>query len=183
MCVCGLLPRIEHETPIVIVRHHQEARKPTNTARWASMVLADCSVLDWHEKQPLPETEVPRGLVLHPGASRVLRPEDVGTPLWVPDGTWHQAKRLLRRVPALLEAPLAKLPEVAVSDALRDGAERQGKTSTYEAIAGALGVLEGSELEQAMLRPFRTIVDRCRFTRGRLPRERIRDGLVPKTSD
>ena len=63
--------------------------------------------------------------------------------LVVPDGTWSQAVRARRRIPGLADIPCAALPPGLVSTYRLRHDPRAGRVSTLEAIAHALGVLEG----------------------------------------
>jgi DTW domain-containing protein YfiP len=86
--------------------------------------------------------------------ARLLSPEDVvGEPpvLLVPDGTWSQARKLLQRDPDLQRAEIVTLPPGPPSRyGLRRNA-REGTLCTLEAIARALGIMEGREIEARLM--------------------------------
>lgn len=87
-------------------------------------------------------------LVLYPEAGcKELSPSDSETPktLIVPDGTWTQAKRILHRREELWRIPRRQLPAGPRSSyTLRRNQAPEGMC-TAEAVARALGVLEGKD--------------------------------------
>jgi DTW domain-containing protein YfiP len=107
-------------------------------------------------------------LVLFPGGGscpltkKYLAPLPRPLTLLVPDGSWNQAKKMMRRVPMLRHAHRITLegPSLGLRCSRRNiGADR---TSTFEAIARTLGILEGQETENHLLGFFREVLDRRR---------------------
>src|SRR5262249_10300950 len=86
--------------------------------------------------------------------------------LIVPDGTWRQASKVRNRVPGLRDVPCVSM---GIGDPsryrLRSEAHGHG-LATIEAIARALGVLEGKAVEDALLTPFHAMVERTLWSRG-----------------
>jgi DTW domain-containing protein YfiP len=104
--------------------------------------------------------------------------------LIVPDGTWSQAARALSRFGRKLALPCVALPEASgeriaagVPPRGRLRAARPGRLATLEALARALGILDGPEIEAALTRVFRVMTDRTLWTNGRLPREAVTGGV------
>jgi DTW domain-containing protein YfiP len=86
--------------------------------------------------------------------------------LVVPDGTWGQAARAYARVARPLQLPCVRLP-VAVAGAVRlRTPSRPDRLATLEAVALALGVLEGEGAEAPLLRVFRLMSEGTLRTRG-----------------
>ena len=54
---------------------------------------------------------------------------------------------------------------------------RPGRLATLEALAHALGALEGPAIEAELLRVYRVMTDRTLWTNGRLPREAVTGGV------
>ena len=80
--------------------------------------------------------------------------------LIVPDGNWNQATNMMRRVPALQEATAVRLDgETQLTEPLRHNPDAN-RRSTFEAIARAVGILEGEETETRMLEFFREVLAR-----------------------
>jgi len=188
LCLCGLVPRIETRTRLVLVIHRYEDRKTTNTGRLATLCLPNSEIVvrgnENEASGPLPVPEGSQPVLLFPA-------EDAGpiapfstsakpVTLIVPDGTWRQASKARKRVPGLRDVPCVTLPTGRASHyQLRVDAHEHG-LATMEAIARALGLLEGDrgprvqrELEQI----FRTMVERTLWSRGALDRGAVTGGI------
>jgi DTW domain-containing protein len=194
ICVCSLLPVLPTRTRVLLLLHQLETRKTTNTGRVALRCLPNSeSVLRGRlpedpsapsvgpSSPPLGREPGRQAVLLYPGEEAVPIERFAGSALpitlVVPDGTWSQASRTRRRVAGLAELPCVKLPDGHVSGyELRHAAE-VGRLSTMEAIARALGVLEGPEVEAALLQAHRLLVERTLWTNGRLAPHLVTGGL------
>ena len=174
-CLCDELPRLATRTRVVLVLHAAEDRKSTNTGRLATSCLANAEVV-LRGRQDADEGRIAiepgrRGVVLFPDDDAApiasLRESAEPITLVVPDGTWRQASRARRRTPGLAELPSVSLPAGRASGYRLRTAAHEGQLATMEAIARALGVLEGAEVEEALARVFRTMVERSVAARGR----------------
>jgi DTW domain-containing protein YfiP len=163
-------------TRVVLLTHHAEPRKSTNTGRLVALALQGAEIRlrgerDAPLRPPLPEG---RRLLLFPHAeARELSPEDGrGEPvvLLVPDGTWNQARRILRRDPDARDAEPVRLPPGAPSRYGLRRAPREGTVSTLEAVARALGLLEGEEIERWLTEILDAFVERSQRGAGRVHR-------------
>lgn len=99
----------------------------------------------------------------HPDARPLEDWRDNGRPvtLLVPDGTWRQGQRVRHRIPGLTTVPCARIARVAPSTyRLRTSADPR-RLATLEAIAEALGVLEGEAPRRALLDIFDVMVERA----------------------
>lgn len=165
LCVCAELPRVAVRTRVVVVMHRREAITSTNTGRLAARVIEGARVrvrgaIDAPEEAPMPAG---RKLALFPReGARVLAPDDAtdGLVLFVPDGTWGQARRLVTRDADVRLAEAVALPPVSPSRYALRRNRREGTVSTLEAIAAALGVLEGPEVEATLLGVLDLFVER-----------------------
>lgn len=176
LCACAHLPRLCARTRLVLILHRREAITSTNTGRLAALMLEGAEVRV--QARRLPDTPPPplpegRRLVLFPGeGAREISPADAaGDPvvLLVPDGTWPQARRLAHRTPEFAGAERVSLPPAASDRYLLRAAPREGALCTLEAIARALGILEGPEIETSLLVALDHFVERGRLARtGRL---------------
>jgi len=181
VCVCWAIPSLEVRTRVVLVMHHREAKKVTNTGVLALSALPSASIHLWGRRggADAPPLALPPGpaAVLTPSEdAAVLTPEMFPTPvtLVVPDGTWRQAMKIPRRVPALAALPRVVLPPGPPTRYhLREDPRPHG-LATLEAIARALGILEGAErgheVQASLERLFHAMVEATLMTRGRLPR-------------
>jgi DTW domain-containing protein YfiP len=187
LCVCALVPRLETRTRLALVIHRYEERKPTNTGRLAVACLTNSEIfVRGHEEAPSapfawdPATE-PLLLFPHPEAT-VLATRPAGAPpvtLIVPDGNWRQASKVRQRVPGLRDVPCVTLPADAPSIyRLRSEAHATG-LATVEAIARALGILEGAHVRIAIECVFRAMVERTLWSRGEMVASDVTTGLPP----
>jgi DTW domain-containing protein YfiP len=176
LCACAFLPRLAVRTRLVVVMHRREAITSTNTGRLAVLMLEGAEIRVQARTRPEgPGAPLPEGrrLVLFPrGDARVLGPEDAAGDapvLLVPDGTWSQARRLVHRAPELAGAEPVTLPPGAPSRYQLRASPREAALCTLEAIARALGVLEGHAVEEALLTALDRFVERGLTARaGRL---------------
>jgi DTW domain-containing protein YfiP len=184
LCLCALVPRLEPRTRLVLLVHQLELRKPTNTGRLAARCLAGSEVVV--RGGPLPAdpsswASAAAPVLLFPDATAqpLERWRDWPHPvtLIVPDGTWRQAARARHRYPALAAVPCASLPASAPSVYRLRRSVRPGRLSTLEAIARALGVLEGPALEEPLLHIHRVMVDRMLWSNGRLTTAEVTGGV------
>jgi DTW domain-containing protein YfiP len=188
LCLCSRLPRIETRTRLVLVMHRYEDRKPTNTGRLATLCLPNSEVIvrgqPGEPSAPLVLPADSQPVLLFPAEDAIpLEPFARSTrpvALVVPDGTWRQASKARMRVPGLRDVPCVSLPPgVASRYHLRFDAHEHG-LATVEAIARALGVLEGErgpEVKQALEQIFRTMVERTLWARGALDRGAVTGGI------
>jgi DTW domain-containing protein len=147
-CVCGEVPRLTPRTEVLVVRHQREGWKSTGTARIAALALPGLACLEYgDDAQPAQGALTP---ALLEGAALVF-PAEAAPPcdpatvrrLVVLDGTWRQTRRMYRRLPALHALPVLALPpRAAPALQLRHSTFEEGR-STLEAIADALGLVEG----------------------------------------
>ena len=189
LCICALLPRIATRTRVVVVLHQLEARKPTNTGALAAKCLENSVVVyrgrapggataDPLDHQLSSETD-PLLLYPHPSATPLgaWRGADKPITLIVPDGTWPQAARTCRRLRAFADFHCVSLPAPGVAaDRLRDSA-RPDRLATLEAVALALGILEGPTVRDALMRMYRIMTERTLWTNGRVSAAGVTGGI------
>jgi DTW domain-containing protein YfiP len=185
LCVCSLIPRLETRTRVVLFIHRFEDRKSTNTGRLATRCLPNSEVvvrgLESQHNPPFVAEPGARSLLLFPHPDARPLAEFIGADrpitLIVPDGTWRQASKVRQRVPGLSELPCVALPAGERSQ-YRVRFEPHGEgLATIEAIARAMGILEGPEVQAALERVFRTVVERILWSRGTIPSAAVTDGI------
>jgi DTW domain-containing protein YfiP len=189
LCVCALIPRLVTRTRVLLVIHRSEDRKPTNTGRLATECLVNSEVVvrghPSAQAEPLPIPEGTRPVLLYPAEDAVplvdLAPKlgDRPVTLIVPDGNWRQAFKVRNRVPGLRDVACVTLPASETKPSvyrLRAEAHAHG-LATIEAVARALGVLEGPEIEAALEFPFRAMVERTLWARGNLEAGDVTGGI------
>ncbi len=190
VCYCAHLQPLPTRTRVVILQHPREARVPIGTARMAHLMLPNSELihpLTWHpggfaEAQPEGRGvffgerpwAAPRGresapeaagsvALLFPGPGAQdpaqLPPGTIKT-LVVIDGTWAQARKVFKHNPGLQQLPrLGITPERPGNYRIRREPAAEC-LATIEALAQALGVLEGEPQRFAgMLAAFTYMVD------------------------
>ncbi len=176
-------------TRVILVAHYYEERKPTNTGHLALTCLQGAEVVrrggPEHVAAEVKWAEDTQPLLLFPGPEAVpldlwkaARPDDApSVSLIVPDGTWRQAKRVRYRVPGLDRIPCVSLPEGLYSSYRLRHAHVAGRLSTLEAVAHALGILEGPQVCSRLLHIFQVVVDRALWSNGRIATDQVSGGI------
>ena len=179
-CFCDQIPLLNLETKVIILMHVRERTLITNSARLAILALRNSDLrLRGDPKNPM-STE---GLVPNQGQALFLYPEKGAqelTPdyvaslpkpihLIVPDGNWKQASKVGRRVLELASIPRVTLPPGGASEYMLRKAPQAHMVSTFEAIARALGIIEGPQVQQTLEKIFRLKVERTLQSRGTRP--------------
>jgi tRNA-uridine aminocarboxypropyltransferase len=190
VCYCVALPRIDTATRIVILQHPRERDMPIGTARMASLCLPEAELhvgVRWADSAPLAHAlrdpaRPPILLYPGPGARDILREPPAGpVTLVVVDGTWSQAKTVVRDNPVLQALPryAFSTPEPSQYRIRRE--PRAEYVSTIEALMHVLGVLEGDPARfRSLLDPLRAMVDAQLACQERSPRHRVRHPRPPR---
>ncbi|MBK7581619.1 MAG: DTW domain-containing protein [Myxococcales bacterium] len=172
LCICRELPRLRTRTRVLVLMHKTEALRTSNTGRLALKMLDSASVVVRGARgEPMPAPPPgSRRVVLYPGPeSRELSALDANgdepLTLVVPDGSWSQARRMLRREAWAIGAEVVRLPPHAASRYNLRRQVRPQAVCTLEAIACALGLLEGPELRAALEAALETFLVRARHMR------------------
>jgi len=145
VCLCAQIPRIETQTRIVIVRHHLEKWRSSNSGRLAHFALANSELVD-HGGVGGPAVLPPLDgawLVFPEGAPTVIPPSPPPRQLVFLDATWSQARRMFRKISALRGLPILRLADAPMPSARLRESPGEGRVSTIEAIARALRLIEG----------------------------------------
>ena len=171
VCLCQLAS-IPIRSRVLVLVHHIEAFKTTNTGRLAKLALGADFERWGLPDRPLPTLPDGPLLLLFPfDEARELCAADAqsGATLVVPDGNWPQARKIARRVGAHPLVTRVKLADHESHYGLRR-TERTNALSTFESIAHALAILEGQrgpEVARECLSMFDAFVARhTTFTAG-----------------
>jgi len=188
LCVCPLVPRLQTRTRLTVLVHYREARKPSNTGQLAARCLERGSAQIYgrrgqvFEAPVIGDDELPLLLFPDSDAAPISQYAASERPivLVVPDGNWRQASKVRRRVPGLAAAQCVTLPAAGPTEYRLRAEPREGGLATLEAVARALGILEGDagpEIERAMLAVFRVMVERTLWFRGKLHDHEVTGGI------
>lgn len=181
LCLCAEVEPLALSTRVIVVQHAKEASRTSNSGRLVPIaidggevrlrgargVAFDASGLD-----------DPGAVLLYPqpGAERLTAGR--ATTLVVPDGNWAQARKLVQREPALRRLPTVALPPGSPSRyRLRTHPDPE-RVSTFEAVARAIGVLDGAAAQRALERVFTLFVERTLYSRGTLPADAVAGGVT-----
>jgi DTW domain-containing protein YfiP len=156
-------------TRVVLLIHASEWARVGNTGHLARLAIAGADVrVHGLQRRNLAcdRSDAISTLALFPGRGAApLTAELVAAlprpiTLLVPDGNWTQTKHMMARLPILrqarpirLTAPRLDLCNVRHNDEL-------DRRSTFEALAQALALLEGPEVERRLLDFFRRVLSR-----------------------
>ncbi|MDQ3366911.1 MAG: DTW domain-containing protein [Myxococcota bacterium] len=163
VCLCADIPSVPTRTRIVIVRHHLEQWRSSNSGRLAHFALPNSEIVDHGGSDgpaQLPPLDgawllYPEGQVTHEA------PPDPPRQLIVLDATWSQARRMYRKLGALRGLPILRLPEQPMPVARLRESPAPGRVSTIEAIARALRLLEGDAAAEPLETLFGVAVARA----------------------
>lgn len=172
-CICADIPKIDNRTEVLVLRHLLESRKSTNTARIAALALRRMEIVDVDARRP-PDIAgwlASKGKVwlVFPGGTTADVEHERPDAVLLVDGTWKQARKMVRSHGALLALPRLSLPggDPAVwrlrTTKLRDA------QSSMEAIAEALRIVESSAHAEALHRLHQLHVARVLLARGAIP--------------
>jgi len=206
VCYCHALPRLDTATRVVILQHPRERDMPIGTARMASLCLPRAELrvgVRWTGELLAgaigDPARPPILLYPGPGARDILRDPPRGpVTLVVVDGTWSQARTVVRDNPVLQALPRYAFATPELSHYRIRREPRAEYVSTIEALMHVLGALEGDPARfRSLLDPLRAMVDAqlaCQASsprRGgirqvhkpRPPRRRVPDAVVRRFDD
>lgn len=162
-CLCASIPIVETTTRVVIIRHHLERHRSSNTARLASFALPNSEIID-HGGQlgpaVMPSFEG-AWLVYPAGEPTSTVPAPPPKQLVFLDASWSQARRMYRKLGALRGLPILRLPEAPMPAARLRESPEPGHVSTIEAIARALRLCEGDHVARPLETLFEVAVSRA----------------------
>lgn len=191
LCLCAELPRLELRTRVVLLMHAQEVNKPSNTGRLAHLCLPNSEIRlrGSRDRAPLDLAglvdESHETWMLYLSERSELLDERLAASatkpvrLLVLDGNWSQASRLGAKLGRALPPSVrhVRLGEGKPSEYRLRSEHHPHGLATFEAIARALGYLEGAAVQGSLERVFRIMTDRVLWTRGKLAAAEVAGGL------
>lgn len=169
LCLCQVLEAVPTRTRVLVLLHRVERYRTTNTGRIATLALAGSELREWNL---LDAPNDPTGLsgpgvyLLYPGeTAQVLEPGLEVRTLVVPDATWRRTRRMVNRSPELAGLPRLCLPPGAPSAFRLRTNRNPHSVCTLEALARALGILEGPEVERHLEEALEAVTSRVLSTR------------------
>jgi DTW domain-containing protein YfiP len=193
VCYCAHLSSIETETRVLILQHPRERDMAIGTARMASLCLPNAELavgIRWDESAVLDRAlsdPARPAILLYPGPDAIdvaTDPPEGPVTLIAIDGTWSQARTVVRDNPRLRALPRYTFRPPAPSEyRIRREPDAQ-YVSTIEALVFVLGALERDPARfYPLLAPFRAMIDaqldcerRLQGGRTRHPKKTRRSG-------
>ena len=148
VCLCAAMPSVATRTRVVIVRHHLERFRSSNSGRLAHLAIPNSVLVEHGGRAGFAELPPLAGawLLFPEGDVATAAPDPPPRQLVVLDATWSQARRMYRKLDALRGLPTLRLPSVGAAVARLREAPAPDRVSTIEAIAAALRLLEGDDV-------------------------------------
>jgi DTW domain-containing protein YfiP len=157
-CICAELRALPSRTRVVVRMHRVESTKLTNTGRLVPRLVEGARVEIVGLEPASEPVEGERRLLLFPSEGAPPLEEALAergpVTLLVPDGSWSQARRIAHHELRRHDLALVSLPDPSDSRYRLRRKPKTGGLATLEAVAHALGVLEGPHLEQHLLAAF-----------------------------
>jgi DTW domain-containing protein YfiP len=177
LCVCHSIRPFKVESQISLVVHVRELKLTSNTAQFVEKMLPEQArifirgrVFENFDSTPILERSG-RPLFLYPHEDafelneKFLQDHPGPYHLIVPDGNWHQARRVRRREEGFKNLPAVKLPPGILTEYRLRRAPQPEWVCTYEAVAHALGIMEGEKVKEDLMSFFRYWVKTTLFNR------------------
>lgn len=192
LCFCDAIPQIPLATRLVIVMHVAEEVLTTNTARLAAKALPNSEIRIRGRRERMATAGLVedgrQSLLLYPSPRACELNSDLvarltgPVTLIVPDGSWSQTRKMVRREPALAMIPHVKLPPGPPSEYRLRIQPSDKSLCTLEAIARAMGILESREVQDRLESLLRVMVERTLWSRGMLAAENCTTGAIPQAA-
>ena len=179
-CICDAIPALDLATRVCLVIHVNELKRSSNTGRLALRALVNSEMRvrgETREALDLRDllTDRYRTFLFYPSADAVELDHELVAQdrkpiqLIVPDGTWRQASKVQSRHHELKDIPRVK---VSTPDPSKFHLRFQHKPegmATLQAVAHALGVIEGDHVKAQLMKLYDLRVERTMVARGWLP--------------
>ena len=176
-CVCSIIEPLTLATRVCLVIHSNEVRRTSNTGQMALRALTNSEMrIRGRTGEPLDLSDLLeesyRPFLLYPAEGAVeldhqlVAQSDRPVMLIVPDGNWRQASKVHYR-----HSEISHVPRVKFSGANTDlyslrHQHRQEGMATLQAIAHAMGVLEGEAVQRQLLKLYQARLSKSLITRG-----------------
>lgn len=169
-CICEFIPRFDLKTKLSLVIHRKELEHSTNTGRLALLSLKNSEMHVRGEENTRLDlrtllTPHYRTYLLYPTPEAVELTDELiaadsrPIQLIVPDGSWRQASKVHYRHHELKEVERIIIKPQTTSALVMRKESKEHAMSTLEAIALALGVLEGAEVQAGLMKLYQAKLD------------------------
>ena len=177
LCLCDAVPRIELKTKVCLVIHHRELSRNSNTGLLAMRALANAETRirgGGRETLDLRDLLIPRyrTFLFYPSDdaaeldTALVAQDQTPIQLIVPDGTWRQARKISFRQPEIRDLPRVKISTPNTKTYQLRAQSRPERMATLQAIAYALGIIEGAVVRAQLMKLYQAKVERTLIGRG-----------------
>lgn len=177
LCVCSELHPTQCESLVSLIVHVSELKLTSNTAQFIEKLLPQNAEIVIRGR--MNEVFEPTAILERPGRALFLFPTEDAVELneefkekypgpyhiIIPDGNWNQAKRVKKREEGLKDVMSVKLPPGIFGEYQLRRAPQPEWVSTFEAVAHALGILEGTRVRDHLMTFFRHWVKTTLYNR------------------
>jgi DTW domain-containing protein YfiP len=162
-CICAQIPTLSLKTKVALVIHAKELKRTTNTGRLAVKILTNSEMFvrgEGRDSLDLSHLLVQeyRTLLFFPSADAVeldlefVERSPLPIQLIVPDGNWRQASKVHYRHHELNSIPRVMISTPNLNEQHMRAETTESGMATLEAIASALGIIEGSEVKDTLMK-------------------------------
>jgi DTW domain-containing protein YfiP len=161
-CICESIPKFNLRTKVVLVIHTKELAHTTNTGRLALASLSNSEMrvrgLE-RSRLDLSDLLIPeyRSVLFYPTIDSIeltesfVNESELPIQLIVPDGSWRQAAKVAARHHELSHIPRVKISALNLDQQFMRKETSEAGMATLQAIALALGMIEGQEVKQKLM--------------------------------
>lgn len=177
-CICSFFPNLDLKTKVSLVIHAAELKHTTNTGRLAIKSLANSEMrVRGFERIRLDLSDLLspkyRTFLFYPSDDAqelnedLVSQSDLPIQLIVPDGSWRQAFKVHSRHPELKDIPRVKISTPNTSTHFIRNETNEYGMATLQAIALALGIIEGPEVKEKLMKLYQAKLEQTLMSRGK----------------
>ena len=174
------MPLVQTNLQILIIRHHKETKKRSNTARIASICVPTISIIQYPFDISKTAFDPSKDLLIYPVSKETMIPnliskearfQDIKNGKKTPrliflDGTWSQTRKLYRKTEGLHKIPWTVLSaHPKPPPKIRKSFFPNGM-STMECIGRAIGIFDNQDKELDLYKGLEIWVDAVRRNSG-----------------
>ena len=179
-CICSEMPKIQTNLSLLIIRHHRETKRRSNTARIASICIPSIRIIQYPFLQKPPTFDSKNDLLIYPVSNETTihnsknqetyfeKTKGLQGPkrLIFLDGTWSQTRKMYRKTPKLHQLSWMSLPASKNPPPKIRKSSFSNGMSTMECIGRAIGFFDQSEKESILYQGLEIWIDAVRRNSG-----------------
>jgi len=177
LCICEFIPQLRLKTKLTLIIHAKELKRTTNTGTLAAKALLNSEIFVRGKiNAPLDLTAqlTPdyRHVVFYPSDEAIefnevfVNESALPINLIVPDGNWRQAGKVHYRQTELKNLPRVMIKTVNTETQFLRAETTEFGMATLQALAYAFGVIEGEEIQAALLKLYKLKLSQTLKGRG-----------------